>query len=148
MSNLVKLLDFPPLGDNRGSLVALEANKKVPFDIKRVYYMFGTKPGVMRGSHAHKTLIQLAVCVSGSCCMLLDNGQTKEEILLDSPTTGLVLENLVWHELHDCSSDCVLLVLASDYFDEGDYIRNYDDFKQCHQSILLDKPQDSLEIEL
>jgi dTDP-4-dehydrorhamnose 3,5-epimerase-like enzyme len=128
MSNLVKLIDFPPLGDDRGSLVALEANKTVPFEIKRVYYIFGTKQGVARGFHAHKALKQVAVCVTGSCRMLLDDGQNKEEILLDSPTKGLVIEDLVWREMHDFTPDCVLLVLASEHYDEADYIRNYDDF--------------------
>lgn len=128
MSNLVKLIDFLPLGDNRGSLVALEANKTVPFDIKRVYYIFGTEMGVARGFHAHKALKQVAVCVTGSCRMLLDNGRHKEEVLLDSPTKGLVIEDLVWREMHDFTPDCVLLVLASEHYDEADYIRDYDDF--------------------
>jgi dTDP-4-dehydrorhamnose 3,5-epimerase-like enzyme len=128
MSNLVKLIDFPPLGDDRGSLVALEANKTVPFDIKRVYYIFGTKLGVARGFHAHRALKQVAVCVTGSCRMLLDDGQNKEEVLLDSPTKGLLIEDLVWREMHDFTSDCVLLVLASEHYDEADYIRDYDNF--------------------
>ena len=128
MSNLVKLIDFPPLGDDRGSLVAVEANKTVPFDIKRVYFIYGTKQGVARGFHAHKALKQVAVCVTGSCRMLLDNGQDKEEVLLDSPTKGLVIEDFVWREMHDFTSDCVLMVLASEHYDEADYIRNYDDF--------------------
>lgn len=128
MGNLVQLVDFPPLGDERGSLVALEANKTVPFDIKRVYYIFSTKAGVIRGFHAHKALKQVAVCVTGSCRMLLDDGKQKESILLDSPTKGLVIENLVWREIHDFTPDCVLLVLASEHYDEFDYIRDYCDF--------------------
>ncbi len=128
MSNLVKLIDFSPLGDDRGALVALEANKTVPFDIKRVYYIFGTKQGVARGFHAHKALEQVAVCVTGSCRMLLDNGQEKEDVLLDSPTKGLLIKDFVWREMHDFTPDCVLLVLASEYYDEADYIRDYDDF--------------------
>ena len=128
MSNLVKLINFPPLGDDRGSLVALEANKIVPFDIKRVYYIFGTRSGVARGFHAHKALKQVAVCVAGSCRMLLDDGQKKEEVLLDSPMKGLLIEDLVWREMHDFTPDCVLLVLASEHYDEADYIRDYDDF--------------------
>lgn len=128
MSNLVRLIDFAPLGDERGSLVALETNKTVPFDIKRVYCIFGTKPGVARGFHAHKSLRQVAVCVTGSCRMLLDNGQLKEEVLLDSPTKGLLIEDLVWREMHDFTHDCVLLVLASEQYDEADYIRDYDEF--------------------
>lgn len=128
MSSLLKLIEFPPLGDDRGSLVALESNKTVPFDIKRVYYIFGTQPGVARGFHAHKSLKQVAVCVTGSCRMVLDDGQIKEEILLNSPTKGLLIEDLVWREMYDFTPDCVLLVLASELFDENDYIRNYEKF--------------------
>lgn len=130
MSNLVKLIDFTPLGDDRGSLVAVEANKTVPFDIKRVYFIFGTKQGVARGFHAHKALKQVAVCVTGCCRMWLDNGREKEEVVLDSPTKGLVIEDLVWREMHDFTPDCVLLVLASEYYDETDYIRDYKEFKE------------------
>ena len=126
--SLVQYVEFPPLGDDRGSLVALEALKTVPFDIKRVYYIFGTKTGVSRGFHAHKNLKQVAVCVTGSCRMVLDNGQKRREILLDSPTRGLLIEDLVWREMHDFSPDCVLLVLASEHYDEADYIRDYEDF--------------------
>ena len=128
MSDLVKLIDLPLLGDDRGSLVALEANKTVSFDIKRVYYIFGTKQGVARGFHAHKALKQVAVCVAGSCRMLLDDGLHKEEVLLDSARKGLLIEGLVWREMHDFSEDCVLLVLASELYDESDYIRDYKKF--------------------
>jgi len=128
MSDLVKLIDLPLLGDDRGSLVALEANKTVSFDIKRVYYIFGTKQGVARGFHAHKALKQVAVCVAGSCRMLLDDGLHKEEVLLDSARKGLLIEGLVWREMHDFSEDCVLLVLSSELYDESDYIRDYKKF--------------------
>lgn len=128
--SLIKLIDFPPLGDDRGSLVALEAQKTIPFDIKRVYYIFGTKPGVSRGFHAHRMLQQVAVCVTGKCRMALDNGSRREEIWLDSPTKGLMISGLVWREMHDFSPDCVLLVLANEYYDDTDYIRSYDEFKR------------------
>ena len=130
MSNLWKLIDFPSFGDDRGSLVAVEANNTVPFEIKRLYYIFGTKPDVARGFHAHKELKQVAVCVTGCCRMLLDNGRERVEVLLDSPTKGLVIEGLVWREMHDFTPDCVLLVLASDYYDENDYIRDYEEFRE------------------
>lgn len=126
--SLIKLIDFPALGDDRGSLVALESNNSVPFDIKRVYYLFGTQEGVSRGFHAHKALKQVAVCVTGKCKMFLDDGKEKDEVWLDSSTKGVVIEKMVWHEMHDFSADCVLLVLASEYYDEADYIRDYDDF--------------------
>ncbi len=125
---LINWVKFPPLGDDRGSLVALEANLTVPFTINRVYYIFGTKQGVSRGFHAHKNLKQIAVCVTGKCRFVLDNGITKQEAWLDDPTKGLFIESVVWREMHDFSEDCVLLVLASEPYDENDYIRNYDDF--------------------
>ena len=108
--SLFKLINFPPLGDERGSLVALEANNTVPFDIKRVYYLFGTKKDVSRGFHAHEALKQVAVCVTGKCRMLLDDGKEKAEVWLDSSTKGLFIESMVWREMHDFSDDCVLLV--------------------------------------
>lgn len=126
--SLINLIDFSPLGDDRGSLVALEAEKTVPFSIKRVYYIFGTKEGVSRGFHAHKQLKQVVVCVTGKCRMVLDDGKIREDVWLDSPTKGLLIGDLVWREMHDFSEDCVLLVLASEHYDEADYIRNYDEF--------------------
>jgi len=126
--SLIKLIDFQPLGDDRGSLVALETEKEVPFDIKRVYYIYGTSAGVARGFHAHKALKQVAVCVSGSCRFLLDDGVNKEEVVLNSPTQGLLIEHMIWHEMYDFSGDCVLMVLASEHYDEADYIRDYDIF--------------------
>lgn len=126
--NLAQWVEFPPLGDERGSLVALEGGKSVPFEIKRAYYIFGTKEGVARGFHAHRNLQQLAVCVTGKCRMVLDNGKIREEVWLNSPTRGLLIGNMLWREMHDFSPDCVLLVLASEHYDETDYIRNYDLF--------------------
>jgi len=126
--SLIKTINFKPLGDERGSLVALEGNKSVPFDIKRVYYIFGTKEGVSRGFHAHRNLKQVAVCVTGSCRFVLDNGKQKEEIILDSPLKGLVIGKMIWREMYDFSGDCVLLLLASEYYDEADYIRDYQKF--------------------
>ena len=126
--SLIKIISFNPLGDERGSLVALESNKSVPFDIKRVYYIFGTKEGVSRGFHAHRNLKQVAVCVTGSCRFVLDNGKQKEEIILDSPLKGLVIGKMIWREMYDFSGDCVLLLLASEYYDEADYIRDYQKF--------------------
>lgn len=126
--SLIKTVSFKPLGDDRGSLVALEANKSIPFDIKRVYYIFDTKQGVSRGFHAHKNLKQLAVCVTGSCRFVLDNGKTREEIVLNSSTTGLIIEDLTWREMYDFTPDCVLMVLANQFYDESDYIRDYQEF--------------------
>lgn len=127
----IQFIDLPPLGDERGALVALETNATVPFDIKRVYYLFATKPNVSRGFHAHKNLEQIAVCITGKCRMVLDDGQERTSVWLDSPTKGLKISNMIWREMHDFSPDCVLLVLASEHYDESDYIRHYDDFLRC-----------------
>lgn len=126
--SLIQLIEFPVLGDDRGSLTALEANKDIPFEIKRVYYIYGTADRVARGFHAHKELEQVAVCVSGQCRMLIDNGVARESVWLDSPSKAIYIGNMLWREMHDFSEDCVLLVLASAYYDELDYIRCYDDF--------------------
>ena len=126
--SLVKLIDFKLLGDDRGHLTVLEENKNIPFNIKRVYYLTGTKLGVSRGFHAHKELEQIAVCVSGKCRMILDDGLQKEEVWLDSPNKAVRIEKMIWHEMHDFSPDCVLLVLANDHYDESDYIRDYSTF--------------------
>ena len=126
--SLFRWVNLPPLGDERGSLVVLEAGKSIPFEIKRVYYLFATKDGVARGFHAHKKLQQMAVCVTGKCRMVLDDGHTREEAWLDSPTNGLLVNDLVWHEMHDFSPDCVMLVLASEHYDESDYLRDYAEF--------------------
>lgn len=126
----IKFIQFQSHGDERGSLVALEDNKNIPFTIKRVYYLFNTKEGVHRGFHAHKKLKQLAVVLKGSCRFLLDDGKEKIDFLLDNPKQGLFIESYVWREMYDFSDDCVLLVLADSFYDEDDYIRNYDEFKK------------------
>lgn len=123
------LINFKPLGDERGSLIAIEAHKTVPFDVRRVYYIFATKEGVERGFHAHKILNQVVVAVTGSCEMILDDGSTQTTVLLDSSQKGVYIEPKVWHYMRDFSPDCVLLVLADQHYDETDYIRDYDKFK-------------------
>lgn len=133
---MIEIVDFKIMGDERGSLIALEENHNIPFDIKRVYYIFGTKENVRRGYHAHKNLKQLAICVSGSCKFLLDNGTTKKYVELNSPIQGLLLEGLLWREMYDFSPDCVLMVLADAYYDENDYIREYTDFQKALHEIL------------
>lgn len=119
---------FQPHGDERGQLVALEENKDIPFKIRRVYYMYDTGAGVTRGYHAHKHLEQILICVHGSCKIRLDDGYEKIVVPLDKPNEGLYVSNAMWREMFDFSSDAVLLVLASELYDESDYIRNYDDF--------------------
>lgn len=119
---------FPVRGDDRGSLIALECLKEVPFDIKRVYYIFDTKTGVSRGFHAHINLKQLLVCVKGNCKVKVESKTGVQWFLLESPLKGLLIDGLVWREMHEFSEDCVLMVLASDHYDESDYIRDYKQF--------------------
>ena len=119
---------FQQHGDERGQLVALEEHKDIPFEIKRVYYMYDTGEGVSRGHHAHKSLEQILICIHGSCKILLDNGEEKKIVSLEKPYEGLYIKNNIWREMYDFSPDAVLMVLASDYYKEEDYIRNYKEF--------------------
>lgn len=122
--------NFPEHGDDRGQLVAIETMKDIPFEVKRVYYIYDTLPGVRRGFHAHRELEQILICVHGSCKIHLDNGTDTAEVLLDKPNEGLYISNDMWREMYDFSDGAVLLVLASRHYDESDYIRNYDAFIQ------------------
>jgi dTDP-4-dehydrorhamnose 3,5-epimerase-like enzyme len=113
--------------DPRASMVSIAGERDVPFAIARVYYIFGCS-GAPRGFHAHRALEQLMICVSGSCRVILDDGEERSEWRLDTPDLALTLAPMVWHEMHDMTADTVLLVLASAPYDEGDYIRDYDEF--------------------
>lgn len=127
---ICKSYKFPLLGDERGSLIAMDKLSGVPFEIKRVYHIFGTKEGVARGFHAHKKLHQIAICVSGSCRMVLDDGEIREDVEIKSPSVGIDIPPMLWHEMYDFSDNCVLVVLASDHYDESDYIRDYQEFRE------------------
>ena len=120
--------NFPVHGDKDGKLISLEEFRDIPFRIKRVYYMYDTLAGVVRGKHAHKNLAQILVCVHGSCKIILDDGSSKKIVPLEKPYEGLYVTNDIWREMYDFSSDAVLLVFASELYDESDYIRNYEDF--------------------
>ncbi|WPU65824.1 sugar 3,4-ketoisomerase [Peredibacter starrii] len=122
-------VDLKGISDNRGLLVSLESFKNVPFEIKRVYYLCKLDSQAPRGFHAHKNLKQLVVCVSGSCDFLLDDGKEKIQITLNDPTKALFIESMIWREMHNFSKDCVVMVLASEHYDETDYIRDYEVFK-------------------
>jgi dTDP-4-dehydrorhamnose 3,5-epimerase-like enzyme len=115
-------------GDHRGMLIALEKDRNVPFEIRRVYYLFATRCGVHRGMHAHRNLTQLAVTVRGSVTFLLDDGSGPCEVVLDDPSQGLLLRSMVWREMYDFSDDCVLMVLADQFYDPADYITDYAQF--------------------
>lgn len=122
------LIDFKIRGDARGSLVALEKGTEFPFDIKRVYYIWGTNKNVIRGRHAHRNLEQVIICTSGSCDFILDNGHERTTVHLDKPYQGLYIKSNIWREFTNFSPDCVVMVLASEHYDEADYIRDYQTF--------------------
>jgi len=136
--NLIEWIELPNLGDHRGSLVVAEANRNVPFSIQRLYYIFGAQPDVPRGFHAHKELQQIAFCIQGSCKILMNNGKERQEVLIGQPNKGLFIPPMVWHEMHGFSEDCILLVLASDHYDESDYIRNYDQFLEEADKVVIE----------
>lgn len=123
-----KILNLRAIKDNRGSLIALENNKEVPFEIKRVYYIFDTEPNFPRGAHAHKNLEQMLIMISGSCDIILNDGKNYEKICLNRPDIGLYIGKNIWREMKNFSYGAKLLVLASDFYDEKEYIRNYAEF--------------------
>ena len=123
--SLIQWTHFPPLGDDRGSLVALEGEKTVPFTIQRVYYLYDVPGGAERGGHAHKGLQQLIIAMSGSFDVVLDDGRQKRRIHLNRSYTGLYVCPMIWRELDNFSSGSVCMVLASNRYDEDDYYRDY-----------------------
>lgn len=125
---LGNIINLQSLGDSRGGLVVAEAQKNIPFEIKRVYWIHGTQQGVARGFHAHKALRQVAVAVAGSCDMVLDDGRAQKNVRLDSASKGLFIGPGTWREMNNFSEDCVLVVFADAHYDEADYIRDYDEF--------------------
>ncbi|WP_312174990.1 FdtA/QdtA family cupin domain-containing protein [Pseudescherichia sp.] len=133
----IKMIRLQTHGDDRGSLVALEQENNIPFEIKRVYYMFKTGQNVRRGCHAHRRLRQVAIAVRGSCRFLLDNGREQIELLLDNPAQGLLIDSFIWREMYEFSEDCVLMVLADQLYDETDYVRNYNDFLEIAKKAPL-----------
>lgn len=126
----IKKITFQTHGDSRGQLVALEEMKDIPFKIKRVYYMYDTTKGVRRGFHAHKELQQILICTSGECKILMDDGTEKQIVTLNSPDEGLFVDKLIWHEMFDFSDGAILMSIASDYYDESDYLRDYNLFRE------------------
>lgn len=125
-----KIIDLPKIFDPRGNLTVAEGNAHVPFDIKRVYWVYDVPGGEHRGGHAHKQCKELLVAVSGSFTVTLDNGKEKHKYLLNHPYQGLFIDTNTWRTLDDFSSGAVCLVIASEKFEEEDYIREYDDFKE------------------
>ncbi|MEE1340595.1 MAG: FdtA/QdtA family cupin domain-containing protein [Succinivibrionaceae bacterium] len=125
---MYKLLNFNVHKNYDGNLVALEEEYDLPFKLRRVYYIWGTKHDVIRGRHAHRNLQQVVVCMSGSCDFILDDGKNRDVIHLDSPIKGLYISHNIWREFTNFSPDCLIVVFASEHYAEEDYIRSYDQF--------------------
>ena len=126
------ILSLPKIGeDMRGSLSFVEGRNGVPFDVKRVYYLYDVPGGAERGGHAHKDLQQLIVALSGSFQVVLDDGNNKKTVTLDRPYSGLYVPTMIWRELVSFSSGAVLFVLASNCYSESDYYRQYEEFVQA-----------------
>jgi dTDP-4-dehydrorhamnose 3,5-epimerase-like enzyme len=125
-----RIIELPKIGDDiKGFLSFGEAQRKIPFEIKRIYYIYGIKDSTtVRGKHAHKKLEQILFCLHGSVTFLLDDGEKKIKIKLNKPNKGLYIGPWVWHDMMDFSNDVVILTIASNYYEEEDYIRNYDKF--------------------
>ena len=121
-------IQFQQHGDDRGYLAVAETGKEIPFDVKRIYYIYGVSDGKRRGYHAHKNLQQIYLAIHGSCKVMLDDGNNKIVKKLNNPTEGLYIGHGVWREIYDFTNDAVLIVFASEHYSETDYIRNYDEF--------------------
>lgn len=126
--DLCHIVELPKISDPRGNLTFIEANRHIPFDIQRVYYLYDVPGGAERGGHAHKGLHQLIIAMSGSFDVVLDDGTSKKRIHLNRSYYGLYICPMIWRELDNFSSGSVCMVLASNTYDESDYYRNYDDF--------------------
>jgi len=126
---LIETVELQQIKDDCQMCIA-ETGKQIPFPIKRVYYMVHNTPALPRGYHSHKKLEQIFFCISGTMKMILDDGFHKEEIILDDPGVGLRLRPMIWHEMHEITKDTIMLVFASDSYDESDYIREYATFKK------------------
>ncbi|MES2204573.1 MAG: FdtA/QdtA family cupin domain-containing protein [Pseudomonadota bacterium] len=131
LPNDCQMIQFPKITDARGNLSFVENNRHVPFDIKRVYYLYDVPAFSARGGHAHKQLKQVLISLAGSFKVHLDNGSEKAVVTLNKPWEGLLIMNQVWRELSDFSSGSTCLVLASEFYDENDYYRDYESFMQA-----------------
>ena len=125
-----KILNFPKKTDDRGNLTFMEGNNQIPFEIKRVFYIYGVPPGKDRGGHAHKECEQLFIPIAGSFNITLENSEKNEKFTLDSPETGMYVPAKTWDKLENISENAIILVLCSRPYEEEDYIKNYEEFKK------------------
>lgn len=126
--NECKLMKLKKVSDPRGNLTFIESEMDIDFDIKRIYYIYDVPSGEYRGAHAHRNLEQLMIALSGSFDVTIDDGKSRKVITLNNPAIGLYVTKMIWREMNNFSAGSVCLVLASDHYNESDYIRNYDEF--------------------
>ena len=125
-----KILEFPELGDERGNLVVIEGGIQIPFDIQRVFYIYGSDDTVVRGQHANKKTEFVLINVSGTSKVRVDDGKEERIIELNKPKMGLYLDKMLWKDMYDFSPDSVLICLANTHYDGEEYIRDYEDYKK------------------
>ena len=127
----VEMIDFQQRGDERGHLVVVEESKDIPFELKRIFYMYGSDGNVVRGQHANRKTEFVLINVAGSSKVLVKDGLGNEELyVLDKAHSGIYIPKMIWKDMYDFSSDSILLVLASEYYDNSEYIRDYDEYKR------------------
>jgi hypothetical protein len=134
--NNCKIIDLPKISDYRGNLSFVESNSQIPFEINRVYYLYDVPGGAERGGHAHKELHQLIIAISGSFEVTLSDGKNSITYLLDRSNKGLYICPLIWRDLKNFTSGSVCLVLASDFYSEDDYYRDYEIFHKTKKSLF------------
>jgi dTDP-4-dehydrorhamnose 3,5-epimerase-like enzyme len=116
--------------DERGSLIAIEGEKYLKFRIRRIFYIYGIEPGLVRGQHANKLSTMCFISIKGECKVFVDNGKDNKTFILDDPAVGLICEPMTWKKIYDFSSDCILMVICDTNYDAKEYISSYDDFKE------------------
>lgn len=136
-AGMAELIHLPVITDPRGDLTFVEGNNHLPFDIKRVYYLYNVPVDAERGGHAHRELQQVVFALSGSFRITVDDGSKREEFWLRDPRQGVLIDRLIWREMDSFSQGAVCMVLASQPYDEADYIRDYEAFLQAVKEALL-----------
>lgn len=124
-----KIIDFKELGDLRGKLVVVEGMKDIPFEIKRIFYIYGTKPDVIRGQHANKVSRFILINLSGECKVKVNDGKNEEVFILNKPNQGIYLDRMVWKDMYDFSEDSILLALSDSEYISDEYIKNIEEIK-------------------
>lgn len=128
ISDICKTIFFHEMGDERGNLVVIEGDQDIPFSIKRVFYMYGSDPDIIRGQHANRRSSFVLINVSGTSKVRITNGKEEIIVVLDKPRMGIYIPPMFWKDMYDFSSDSVLLVLSDEHYDANEYIREYSEY--------------------